>query len=39
VSGRCFIDVFSCREFDPEAAAVVAITHFGGGSTVRVLSR
>jgi S-adenosylmethionine/arginine decarboxylase-like enzyme len=39
VSGRCFIDVFSCREFDPKDVAAVAIAHFGGASTVRVLTR
>jgi S-adenosylmethionine/arginine decarboxylase-like enzyme len=35
VSGRCFIDVFSCREFDPE----IAVAHFGGRRTLRVLQR
>jgi S-adenosylmethionine/arginine decarboxylase-like enzyme len=39
VSGRCFIDVFSCREFDPEVAAAVAVAHFGGTPTLRVLQR
>jgi S-adenosylmethionine/arginine decarboxylase-like enzyme len=39
VSGRCFVDVFSCRSFDPEAAAAVAIAHFGGQPSVRVLER
>ena len=38
-SCRCFIDVFSCREFDAEVAAAVAIAHFGGRSTLRVLRR
>ena len=38
-SGRCFIDVFSCREFDAEVAAAVAMTHFGGSRTLRVLRR
>ena len=38
-SGRCFIDVFSCRGFDPEVAAAVAMAHFGGRSTLRVLWR
>ena len=28
--GRCFVDVFSCRPFDPERAAAVAVEHFGG---------
>jgi S-adenosylmethionine/arginine decarboxylase-like enzyme len=36
---RCFIDVFSCRAFDPEAAAAIAVAHFGGRPTVRVLQR
>lgn len=39
VSGRCFIDVFSCREFDPEIAAAIAIAHFGGRPSVTVLER
>ncbi len=38
-SGRCFIDVFSCREFDPAIAAAVAAEHFGGRPTVTVLQR
>ena len=39
VSGRCFIDVFSCRGFDPEIAAAIAVAHFGGRRTLRVLQR
>jgi S-adenosylmethionine/arginine decarboxylase-like enzyme len=39
VSGRCFVDVFSCREFDPEIAAAVAVAHFGGTPTLRMLER
>lgn len=39
VSGRCFIDVFSCRPFDAELAAAVAVDHFGGTPTLRVLRR
>ena len=39
VSGRCFVDVFSCRQFDPDNAAAVAVTHFGGRQTLRVLRR
>ena len=39
VGGRCFVDVFSCREFDPWLAAVVAVEHFGGRPTATVLSR
>ena len=38
-SGRCFIDVFSCRRFDPEIAAAIAVAHFGGRRTLRVLQR
>jgi S-adenosylmethionine/arginine decarboxylase-like enzyme len=38
-SGRCFIDVFSCRQFDPEIAATIAVAHFGGRRTLRVLQR
>ena len=30
VSGRCFIDVFSCRPFDPDLVAAIAVRHFGG---------
>jgi S-adenosylmethionine/arginine decarboxylase-like enzyme len=37
--GRCFVDVFSCRPFDPELAAAVAVEHFGGMATLRVLRR
>ena len=39
VSGRCFIDVFSCRPFDPELAAAIAVAHFGGRRTLSVLQR
>ena len=39
VAGRCFIDVFSCRPFDAELAAAVAVEHFGGTPTLRVLQR
>jgi S-adenosylmethionine decarboxylase len=39
VSGRCFVDVFSCRAFDAEVAAAVAVEHFGGRPTLRVLWR
>jgi S-adenosylmethionine/arginine decarboxylase-like enzyme len=37
--GRCFVDVFSCRSFDPEVAAAIAVAHFGGRPSVRVLER
>src|SRR3954447_18746963 len=39
VSGRCFVDVFSCRPFDAEVAAGVAVAHFGGRPALRVLRR
>ena len=39
VSGRCFIAVFSCRSFDAHRAAAVAVEHFGGTPTLRVLQR
>jgi S-adenosylmethionine/arginine decarboxylase-like enzyme len=39
VSGRCFVDVFSCRGFDPAIAAAIAVAHFGGTPTLRVLER
>jgi S-adenosylmethionine decarboxylase len=35
--GRCFVDVFSCRPFDADRAAAVAVAHFGGTPTLRVL--
>ena len=37
--GRCFVDVFSCRRFDPGVAAAVAVAHFGGMATATVLAR
>ncbi len=39
VWGRCFVDIFSCRPFDPDAAAAIAVAHFGGMPTVTVLER
>ena len=39
VFGRCFVDVFSCRPFDPDVAAAIAAEHFGGTATVTVLQR
>jgi S-adenosylmethionine/arginine decarboxylase-like enzyme len=36
---RCFVDVFSCRSFDPDRAAAVAAAEFGGAASVTVLSR
>ena len=34
VGGRCFVDIFSCRPFDPGVAAAIAVEHFGGTATV-----
>ena len=39
VSGRCFVDIFSCRPFDSEVAAAIAVAHFGGTATLTVLHR
>lgn len=39
VAGRCFVDVFSCRPFNPEVAAEVAVAHLGGTATLTVLHR
>ena len=39
VWARCFVDVFSCCAFDPDAAAAIATAHFGGTATVTVLER
>ena len=39
VAGRCLVDVFSCRPFDPAFAEAVAVEHFGGTATVKVLRR
>jgi S-adenosylmethionine/arginine decarboxylase-like enzyme len=39
VCGRCFVDVFSCRPFDPDVAAAIAAEHFGGSAGVSVLQR
>ena len=36
---RCFVDVFSCRWFDPDVAAAIAVAHFGGTAGVTVLER
>jgi S-adenosylmethionine decarboxylase len=39
VGCRCFVDVFSCKEFEAERAARIAHSHFGGTPHVRVLER
>ena len=35
----CFVDVFSCRPFDADVAAEVAVEHLGGTPTATVLQR
>jgi hypothetical protein len=32
-------DIFSCRPFEPEVAAAIAVAHFGGSPTVTVRER
>ena len=39
VGGRCFVDIFSSQAFDPDDAMAIAVEHFGGTSTVTVLTR
>jgi S-adenosylmethionine/arginine decarboxylase-like enzyme len=36
---RLFVDVFSCRRFDPDLAAAIAVAHFGGRPSLHVLQR
>jgi S-adenosylmethionine/arginine decarboxylase-like enzyme len=38
-SGRCYVDVFSCKAFDPELATAIAERHFGGCAKLTVLHR
>jgi len=38
-SGRCYVDVFSCKPFDPEVAAGIALRYFGGWPKLTVLDR
>jgi S-adenosylmethionine/arginine decarboxylase-like enzyme len=38
-AGRCYVDVFSCKDFDPQLAAAIAVDHFGGTADVTVLHR
>lgn len=35
--GQCYVNVFSCREFDPNAATEVALRHFDAGQMSRTL--
>jgi S-adenosylmethionine/arginine decarboxylase-like enzyme len=37
--GRCYVDVFSCKSFDPELAAKIAVRYFGGWPKLTVLHR
>ena len=39
VGDRCFVDIFSSQAFDPDDAMAIAVEHFGGTSTVTVLTR
>jgi S-adenosylmethionine/arginine decarboxylase-like enzyme len=36
---RCYVDVFSCKAFEPELAAAIAVKHFGGWPKLTVLHR
>lgn len=36
---RCYVDVFSCKPFEPELAAAIAVKHFGGWPRITVLQR
>jgi S-adenosylmethionine/arginine decarboxylase-like enzyme len=36
---RCYVDVFSCKPFEPELAAAIAVKHFGGWPKLTVLHR
>jgi len=36
---QCMLNVFSCRAFDPAAAAAVAVRHFGGQAELTVRQR
>ena len=38
-AGQALITVFSCKEFDPDVAAQVAVKHFGGEVTVNLRLR
>jgi S-adenosylmethionine/arginine decarboxylase-like enzyme len=38
-SGRCYVDLFSCKAFEPELAAAIAVKHFGGWPKLTVLHR
>jgi len=39
VGGRLFVDVFSCRPFEPAEAAAMAAKAFGGTAALTFLSR
>ena len=36
---RCYVDLFSCKPFEPELAAAIAVKHFGGWPKLTVLHR
>jgi S-adenosylmethionine/arginine decarboxylase-like enzyme len=36
---RCYVDLFSCKAFEPELAAAIAAKHFGGWPKLTVLHR
>ena len=36
---RCFVDIFSCKEFDPRIAAGVACQWFGGTARITMVRR
>ena len=38
-SGRCYVDVFSCKSFDAELATDIAVRYFGGVPKLTVLHR
>src|SRR6185295_6820105 len=37
--GRCYIDLFSCKPFDPAMAAEIAVRYFGGWPKLTVMQR
>lgn len=39
VGRRCFVDLFSCKDFDPEVVSAIARRWFGGTAHATVLRR
>ena len=39
VEARCFVDLFSCKPFDPAVASAIACRWFGGSARVTLLHR